>query len=311
MVTASADSTLCLWNLRAGGVLKEMEGHSESVWAVAVSGNSKLIASGDWNGQLIVWDGGGSLVGVIQAHSGPIRSLDFSPDSAVLATVSSDKTIKLWRTDTWQIYGNPVNVGEEIYCVRFSPSGNLLAIVTEQYIQIWNRSGFECIAKLTADSYSLAWTPDGTRLLSGGCFPYFSIRQWDTSTWKQVGDPWSGHTDTIWDLAVNSTGTLLASASHDNYVRLWRISDRRTVAEFSHSHAVSCVTFSVDGKYVLCGGRDNNVTEWDLPEDVLLEDRPNSQTSSVSFSSFAILLLPSDLAEGNFANAHCREARDE
>ena len=293
MVTASADSTLCLWNLKAGGVLKEMEAHCEGVRAVAVSGNSKLIASGDWNGELIVWDGDtdGSLTGVIQAHSGPISSLDFSPDSAVLATVSSDKTINLWRTDTWQIQGNPVNVGEGIYCVRFSPSGNLLAIATGQYIQIWNRSGLECIAKWTANCISLAWTPDGTRLLSGGSQEDATIREWDTSTWKQVGDPWSGHTNTIRALAINSAGTLLASASRDNHVRLWRISDRQVVAAFNHSASVCCVTFSADGKHILCGGADKNITEWGVSESAFLEDSSTAEISCVSFSSFTVPLF--------------------
>jgi len=316
MVTSSFDQTLCLWNLKDGAVLKKMKGHSGGVGTVAVSGNGKLIASGDGNGELIAYGNTGeSLTRAIKAHSQKISSLDFSPDNEVLATVSLDKTIKLWRTDTWQIIGNPVNVGERIYCVRFSPSlaGHLAIVTQSQYIQIWNLSRFECIAQLRVNCCSLAWTPDGTRLLSGGLLSSdATIREWDTSTWKQVGDPWYGHTHTIRALAVNSTGTLLASASHDHDVRLWRISDRRTVAEFSHSHTPYSITFSVDGKYILCGGTDTNITEWGVPEDVLLEDRLNAQTSlSVSFSLFAVSLFPSDLAEGKFANGSCKGARDE
>ena len=310
MVTSSLDKTLCLWNLKDGTVLKKMKGHSGGVVAVAVSGNSKLIASGDSKGELIAWDGDGeSLTKAIKAHSDAIASLDFSPDSALLATVSHD-TIKLWKTDTWQIHGNPIHGDNGVNCVRFSPSGNLLAIVTKYGIQIWNPSELECIARLTADCFSLAWTPDGTRLLSG----YDStVWEWDTSTWKRVGDPWpTGHKWPIMALAVNSTGTLLASASRDNHVLLWRISDRRTVAVFSHSHSVYCATFSVDGKYILCGGNSNgNITEWEVPKDVLLEDRLNAQiSSSVSFSLFVVPLFPSDLAEGKFANGSCK-ARDE
>ena len=68
MVTSSLDKTLCLWNLKDGTVLKKMKGHSGGVVAVAVSGNSKLIASGDSKGELIAWDGdGGSLTKAIKA----------------------------------------------------------------------------------------------------------------------------------------------------------------------------------------------------------------------------------------------------
>ena len=40
-----------------------------------------------------------------------------------------------------------------------------------------------------------------------------------SNTWEQVGDPWCGHTSAIVALAVNSTGTLLASASSAAEVR--------------------------------------------------------------------------------------------
>ena len=52
--------------------------------------------------------------------------------------------------------------------------------------------------------------------------------------------------------------------------------------------------------------------EWGVPEVVFLENRLDAQSSSsVSFSLFAVPLFPSDLAEGNFTNGHCRGARDE
>ncbi|OJA11026.1 hypothetical protein AZE42_12155, partial [Rhizopogon vesiculosus] len=79
----------------------------------------------------------------------------------------------------------------------------------------------ECITKfkiaINSHVISLAWTPDCTRLLSAGTISDPTIREWDTSTWRRVGDPWSGHTSHINALAVNSTGTLLASASSDNH----------------------------------------------------------------------------------------------
>jgi len=132
MVTASYDKTLCLWDLENGALMKKMEGHRGGVEAVAVSGDGKLTASGDLDGELLAWHGdtGRSLTQAIRGHSERITSLCFSPDRAVLATVSLDKIIQFWRTDTWQIQGHPINSGGEIYCVRYSPSGELLAIST-------------------------------------------------------------------------------------------------------------------------------------------------------------------------------------
>jgi len=309
MVTSSDDKTLCLWDLKDGVVLKEMEGHGCWVKAVAVSKDGKLIASGDGEGKLMTWDGdtGESLTEAIKAHSAAISSLDFSPHNAMLATASWDNKVKLWGTDALQIVrGAPsvtINVGVPIHCVRYSPSDKaILAIATNAHIQIWNPNGLKCIAKLTANCRSFAWTPDGRRLLAGPYYLGTTIREWDTTTWTQVGGPWGSHSSV---LAVNSTGTLLASASLDNSVRLWRISDRRIIAVFRHSKPVTYITFCPDGKYILCGCWSTDVTEWGIPENAFLEDISNADTSSVGFSSFQShchLISPKETSSNDVAD---------
>jgi WD40 repeat protein len=273
IVTGSVDKTVRLWDLKTSVVLK-MEGHSIGVWRLAVSQDGQLIASGDKGGQVIVWHGetGESLIRPIKAHSRTIYSLDFSPDGTVLATGSSDRTMKLWNTKTWQQKGNSIECGSAVRCVRYSPSGTLLAIATFDNIEIYNSGTrkLKCVASFkgsTSINLSLAWTPDGTRLLTGGNESDPTIREWDTLTWKQVGDPWVGHSDYISAIAVDPTGTLVASTSprYDNHVRLWRLSDRRTIAIFKHSSSPTCVTFSMDGKHILSGSDDKMISEWAVP----------------------------------------------
>ncbi|KAG2130200.1 uncharacterized protein EDB93DRAFT_1180896, partial [Suillus bovinus] len=126
--------------------------------------------------------------------------------------------------------------------------------------------------------YSLASspTPRCQRLFSGGNEADPTIREWTASApyfhFHEVGDPWKGHFKNIHAISLNSSGTLLASASDDNCVRLWRLSDRRNIAIFKHSGEVNCVTFSADGKHVLSGGVDKKVSEWPASEDALPED---------------------------------------
>lgn len=65
--------------------------------------------------------------------------------------------------------------------------------------------------------------PDSTCLLSAGGHRDPTIREWDASTWTQVGNPWTGHTEGITAIAVNFGGTMIAFASRDNHVRLWQL----------------------------------------------------------------------------------------
>jgi WD40 repeat protein len=272
MVTSSGDQTLILWNLKDGVMLKQMEGHKSVVRALAVSRDGKLIASGDDDGALIAWDGvtGESLTQAITVHSSSIRSVDFSQDGTALASGSFDKTTEIWCTKTWQVSGSPINCHGKVFCVRYSPSGKFLAIASGGVLVCDTRTR-ECIVALKSLAHSLAWTPDGTRLFSGGNDSDPNIREWDTLTWTQAGDHRSGHTGYVHAIAINPTGTLVASASGDTHVRLWRPSDRRTIAIFKDSVELYFVTFSADGKYIISGGRQLMVKEWAVPEDALLE----------------------------------------
>ncbi|KAG1728721.1 WD40-repeat-containing domain protein [Suillus paluster] len=295
MVSASfQEKTLRLWNLETGVLLKKMEGHRDGitrVWALAISPDGRLIASGDANGELIIWCGetGESLTGIISAHQefndrgSVITSLDFSPNGTVLATGSWDYTTKLWSTTTWQQQGNPIGCAALVNCVRYSPSGELLAIATQSsVIEIYNSGTRECVANFkghTSWSFSLAWTPDGTRLLSGGDNLDRTIREWDVSTWNQIDDPWMGGVSTESNaIAIHPGGMLVASPSGDK-VCLWRLSDRKTIAVFKHS--ASCTTFSVDGKYIFSGGGDNKISQWAVPKDALPEDISESKILAI------------------------------
>ena len=258
-----------------------IEARTDPIHSLDVSPDSAVLATGSLHKTTNLWS--------TKRTRYPINSLDFSPDGAVLAIASVYQT-KVWSTEMWLLQGT-IECAAYVTCIRFSPSGEHLAIATFRNIQIWKPGTRKWIASFdldhaTIDNFpawnnSLVWTPDGTRLLSGGDVDDPTIREWDASTWKQVGHPWKGHTDWINAIAINPAGTLVASASDDNCVRLWRLSDRRTITTFRHSDEVFCVTFSTDGKHILSGGGDKKISQWSVPEHALREDTPKEQTSKV------------------------------
>jgi WD40 repeat protein/mono/diheme cytochrome c family protein len=55
LATCSADGTVRLWNPVNGQNVKTLNGHTDWVYAVAISPDGKLVAAGSWNGEVRTW----------------------------------------------------------------------------------------------------------------------------------------------------------------------------------------------------------------------------------------------------------------
>jgi WD40 repeat protein len=55
MATCGADKTVRLWNPDSGAALKTLSGHADYVYAVALSPDGNLVASGGYGGEVKVW----------------------------------------------------------------------------------------------------------------------------------------------------------------------------------------------------------------------------------------------------------------
>ncbi|KAG2038184.1 quinon protein alcohol dehydrogenase-like superfamily [Suillus americanus] len=294
IATASVGKTIRIWRLEDGAEMMKLV-VKQYIGALVLLENGKQVVSAegvipddldednlddvlDW--QLWVRDveSGRAVAGPLKGHTSFVLVMDISPDGEMLASAGTyDRTVILWDTSTWQRKGNPLLCGSPVSDIRFSPTGQL-GIATVEDIQIWDLHQMKRLAQFkghhnfnNALNYSLTWTHDGAHLLSAGNRNDPVIRSWDTSTWKQAGDPWIGHDEDepIYQIILNPAGTLLASASGDCTVRLWRFPTGTELARFKHSDQAIRVAFSVDGRSIFSGGEDEKVSQWEIPEDVL------------------------------------------
>jgi WD40 repeat protein len=110
--------------------------------------------------------------------------------------------------------------------------------------------------------YGLAYSPDGTRLVSGGMD--FNAVVWDTATGHPVGSRLSGHSDSIFNMAFSPNGRYVASASPDHSVMLWNMETGEERRLLGHSDWVTKVAFSPDSTILASASYDDTITLWDV-----------------------------------------------
>ncbi|HZF51915.1 MAG TPA: AAA family ATPase, partial [Polyangiaceae bacterium] len=81
IVSASDDTTLKVWDLDSGRLLRSLEGHSRHVTACAITPDGRRIVSASWDKTLEVWDlDSGRLERSLEGHSDSVTACAITPD---------------------------------------------------------------------------------------------------------------------------------------------------------------------------------------------------------------------------------------
>ena len=129
------------------------------------------------------------------------------------------------------------------------------------YLKRQTRGGLFTLYGHTGAVRSVAFSPDGTRIVTGSRDQ--TAKVWDARTGTPLLEL-KGHTGRVSDVAFSPDGTRIVTGSADGTAKVWDARTGTALLELKgHTGAVTSVAFSPDGTRIVTGSRDRTAKVWD------------------------------------------------
>ncbi|MDB9375600.1 WD40 repeat domain-containing protein [Nodularia sphaerocarpa] len=222
-----------------------LKGHTRGINCLALSSSSEngktspILASGS-RGETKLWDlSKGELIEtlseypwIVSGRVDEVNSLAFSLDGQTLVTGGADSTIKLWHLGALDLIDILHKHNGMVRCVALTPDGLMLATAgDDRKVLFWDLMQRQVAIALSLDdtaAHSLVISPDGQTLATGS---YRKIK--------------------VWQISQLTKGKIIQDSQP-----LYTLT--------GHSHIVSSLAMSADGKLLVSGSWDQTIKIWHL-----------------------------------------------
>jgi WD40 repeat protein len=262
VATGSLDRTVKLWDASTGKLLRTIRGHGDWVTAVHWSPDGRYLLSGDTDGLIKMWD----LLAVEMPWSdekpASVVATSFTPQNELLAIgLGVNRNLKVWNLSDGKVVTD-LGSSETVDSAAFSKDATLVAVAVAPEVRIYSLktgTSISTLADRVKDVYSLQFSPDGTKLLSGNSEGNIIVSE--VSTGQIVKRLNSGNN--FYRAVFSPDGQKIASADQDGKIRIWDVASgtiEKTL--IGHEGAVRFLCFSPNGQMLASAG-DNTVRLWD------------------------------------------------
>jgi WD40 repeat protein len=289
VVTASADLTARVWDVRTGLPLTDPLPHWGRVESAQFSPDGRWVVTASDNKTAQVWDAqtGSRLTGPLR-HDSAVHDAQFSPDGLWVVTASDDNTARVWDAKTGKPLAEPLRHEGAVRCARFCIDGRRVATAaSDKTARVWDVQTSKPLTEPLRHEGTVQFvqfSPEGLRVLTASSDK--TARVWNAQTGKPLTEPLR-HEGAVLSARFSSDGLRVVTASADETARVWDAETGKPLTEpLRHKGAVRSVDLSPDGLRLVTASVDETARVWDVRTGKPLTEplRHDGAVHSVHFS---------------------------
>ncbi len=210
VVSGGSDRIVRVLDIQTGEA-RESPPQKAAVVAVAVSADGRLVASGDEDAVLRIWNiddlrsSNPKPRGELQAHTATIQQVEFSPgDASKLVSAGDDGRIIVWNVKRACRVQESKTQTAKIFGIALSPDGELLAAAgADGNVRLFriSKTDLPCITQKTGGASPTAAREQEFDVVEDGIL--------------------TGHGGAVLAVAWNADGSRLASTGQEGSIRIW------------------------------------------------------------------------------------------
>ena len=247
---------------------RSFKGNNETISSCIFTPNMKQAISGTENGNIFVWNFKPQMRPFkFSQHKGAITDLAINPLGDIIASSSTDHTVRLWtnavggKNKILKCHPSPIR------SVDFSSDGKLLMTgsndKTIKIFELYPKHKFISSYKGHSNWVRCARFSPDNRLI-GSCGDDNAVIIFDVEQ-KSVNYRFLDHTSNVNSCRFSPDGTIIASAGDDGKIKLFDIRMGRLIQHYdAHNDKINCISYHQSGNYIISGSDDSTIKIWDL-----------------------------------------------
>lgn len=234
-------------------------GHLQSISALAISSDAKLLFSAGYDKLIKVWKlPMCTLVKTLKGHLLAISSISISSDSSIL--ISASENIRIWDVESGNfrvLVGHGQKVTGVSMCLG---NGYFVSCSIDGTVKLWITDTGRCkrTFQLETPLHALMISDDGKIIITGATTGEIAL--WNCK--GQILEKYKSHISPI--RSVYIAKNLVVSGGDDGQVVLHDLLDKSIRLFTGHSDFVTCVKIQENFIFSCGAGSDCSIRKWDI-----------------------------------------------